>query len=526
VILDFNELDAGRALTADVCIVGSGAAGISLALELIDTPYRVLLLEGGGAGPEAESQRLYDTEEPEIRFASARAEAGRARVFGGTTTLWAGQVMPLAELDFEQRDWVPESGWPFHRSLLEPYYRRAEDVMHTPHVSYDGASWPQNFSRPPNFDDGLAFKHSLLSTSRNFAAIYGSRLEAASKVTVMLHANVVHVTTTPDGSAVDRLELQSLGGATGTATADTYVLACGGIETPRLLLASNRIDSAGVANGNDLVGRYFQDHVNLLVKVRPQRRRALQSMFHTRRVGPVRYFPKVAATPEFQRDERLLAVGGEICYVPEGETAISSVKTAAQALRLKERRAELPGALARVLSRPDQLAGAAYRHLVLKQKASEGIGPMYVGFQGETAPRPDSRILLAQTRDALGMPRAIVDWRLGEPELRSTEVFCRALSVELTRLGLGELDLSIFPLPSDRAELHKVVLPGHHHLGATRMSSDPATGVVDENCRVHGISNLNVVSGSVFPSGGFSNPTLTIIALGLRLADRLKEELP
>jgi choline dehydrogenase-like flavoprotein len=518
VILDFNELES-HDLSADVCIVGSGAAGISIALELVGTRHQVLVLEGGGVGPEAESQRLYETETGEVPFRSA--QLGRGRVFGGTTTLWAGQLLPLSELDFEERDWVPHSGWPFGRAAIEPYYRRAERVMQVPTLTYDERSWPDGLRRPPQLDPSkFRFQHSVFSGHRNLAKAYGTRLADASNVRVVVHANVTEVKTDATGSAVERLELKSLRGHTGSATAGHYVICCGGIETVRILLASE-----GVAGSRDLLGRYFQDHMNALIPVRPAQKRKFQAMFNTRRVGSLRYYPKLAATSELQREERLLSVGADACYVPDGETAITSAKRAAEALRSKERRHELPGAVAGTLTRPHQMAAAAYRHFVLRQKASENFGPTYLGIQVETVPNPDSRITLGERRDALGMPLAIVDWRPTDAERRAVEIYARLLAEEFERAGLGRLDLSSLPLPSDRRELHDAIMSGNHHLGATRMHQDPAQGVVDEHCTVHGISNLHIASGSVFPTGGFSNPTLTIIALSLRLADHLEGEL-
>jgi choline dehydrogenase-like flavoprotein len=516
-ILDFNELEPSSELAADVCIVGSGAAGISIALELIGTPHQVLVLEGGGEGPEAESQKLYDTEIAEVPFESA--QLGRARQFGGTTTLWAGQLLPLAAFDFQARDWVEDSGWPFGRDTIEPYYRRAEGVMQVPTLTYDAASWPRDLPRPPDLDgDRLEFRHSVFSGHRNLATAYRERLAAAPNVRVVTHANVTNVVTS--GPMVERLELKSLSGRTGSATGRHYVICCGGIETARLLLAS-----PGVADGRPLLGRYFQDHMNVLVEARPARKRRFRSMFNTRRVGSMRYYPKIAATDSYQQDERLLAVGADVCYVPDGETGITAAKRVVESLRWSDRRSELPGAAAAALVRSHQLVAAGYRHVVLKQKPSENLGPTYVCVQVETKPNPDSRITLAERRDALGMPLAIVDWRTTDTEAHTVEVFTRLLAEEFRRAGLGELELSGLPLPGDRRALHDAVLPGHHHLGATRMHPDPAHGVVDGNCQVHGLDNLHVASGSVFPSGGFSNPTLTIIALALRLADRLKGEL-
>jgi choline dehydrogenase-like flavoprotein len=180
---------------------------------------------------------------------------------------------------------------------------------------------------------------------------------------------------------------------------------------------------------------------------------------------------------------------------------------------------------ATALAHPTQLAKAAYGTKVLGGKASEGFGQPYLCVQVENAPRRESRIMLGDRPDALGLPRAVVDWRVGDAELRTIEVFARRVDAGLRREGLGRLDLSRLPLVSDLAELSGTLAGGCHHLGATRMADDPARGVVDRDLRMHGLANLSIASSSVFPTGGWGNPTLTLLALALRLAGRLEREL-
>jgi choline dehydrogenase-like flavoprotein len=523
-VLDYNRFEDGSQVSADVCIIGGGAAGIAIALEFVGTKHDVLLLEAGGERPDAKAQRLYDTEPSDLEYRSA--QEGRAVVLGGTTTLWAGQVLPLDALDFEQRDWVPESGWPWPLRTLAPYYRRAERLLGVPASSYDEASWPEASPRPPLVDRRhLSFRYSQFSPRPDFAAAFRSRLAAASNIRVLLHAGAVHITTRSNGAAVEKVEIRNLAGRSGSVTARHYVVCCGGIESARLLLVSNRVESGGLGNRHDLLGRYFQDHAHVKLRVRPAERRAFQTLFNTRRVGGVRCYPKIAATSEVQREHKTLNVGADACYEIDENSAVESAKLLFRAVRQTELRTQAPRALARVFGRPHELVGAAHRTLVLKQKASEGVGPVYMCIQCETLPNRDSRVLLGRSTDALGVPRVAIDWRMTELEKRTVELFARMLGDEFSRNGVGELDLSGLPLPSDARALRGCISPGHHHLGTTRMHADPRHGVVDPDCRVHGLANLHIASGSVFPTGGYSNPTLTILALSLRLADRLKESL-
>ena len=516
-ILDFDRLPNDEALAADVCVIGAGAAGITLALELIDTNRRVLLVESGGERYDESAQRLCESECADDLIMRSLRE-GRARVLGGTTTLWAGQVMPLDEMDFERREWIPGSGWPFTRAELEPYYRRAERVLALEPRSYGEEAWPPQSRRPPRFDaTRLRFRYSRFSPTPDLGRAHRARLAAARNVTVLLHASAVGLDAAADGSRVQSLELRSLSGKRAVATARRFVLCCGAVETARLLLVS-RV-------GNDLVGRYFQEHAHVKLGVSAADRRSFQAMFNTRRVDGARYYPKLAVAPDLQRRERILNVGADVCYELNPDSAVESAKLILRSVRRPDLRSRAPRAVRNVAAAPHELVSAAYRHLVLKQKLSEGRGPISFSIQCESLPDPENRMTLANDTDALGVPRAAVRWRLSALERRSIEVFSRALAEELHLHGLGDVDLSRFPLPEDPALAGEYAAAGFHHMGTTRMHDDPDRGVVDRHCRVHGVANLYVGSSSVFPAGGYSNPTLTIMALCVRLADRLKAEL-
>jgi choline dehydrogenase-like flavoprotein len=506
-ILDFDQLRDGQPLEADVCIVGAGAAGITLALELAGGGRRILAVESGGERNERDVQQLGETDCADELIRRSLRE-GRARVFGGTTTLWAGQVLPLDESDFERRKWVPGAGWPIGRGTLEPYYRRADRILGLEPCSYDEDDWPARSRRPPRLDpDKLLFRYSRFSPTPDLARAHRGRLATEGALTVLLHANAVKLETTADGSSLARVELRSLSGKSAFASARRYVLCCGAVETARLLLAS------GV--GNDLVGRYFQEHVHVKLPIRPASRRKFEAMFNTRHVNGARYYPKLVASRELQQRHELLNVGGDVCYELDPHSAVESMKLVVRALRRPELRPGVPRAAVNLATRPHELFGAAYRHFALKHKLSEGGGPIFFCVQCESPPDPDNRVALGRETDALGMPRAVVHWRISELERRSIEVFSRTLAEEFSGHGIGEIDLSSI---SDYAA-------GFHHLGTTRMHDDPSLGAVDGDCRLHGMRNLYVGSGSVFPAGGYSNPTLTIMALCVRLADRLKAEL-
>jgi choline dehydrogenase-like flavoprotein len=525
VILDFDSPAVDASRECDLCIVGAGAAGIAIALELVGSGRRVVVLESGGRDLDPDAQRLCESDLRGLRCASVHD--GRARALGGTTTMWAGQALPLDDADFAPRDWVGAAGWPVSRAELAPYYRRAERLLGVPAVSYgDGdhpGDWPAALARPPQIG-GLRARFSTFSPVPSFATAHGVALAGAPDVLVLLHATASRLTMAAGGARVEAVQVRSLRGREGHVCAARYVLCCGAVETPRLLLASASGDEAPGAP-HDLVGRFFQEHLHIKVPLVPRNRRAIGRLMHTKRIGGVRHHAKLCATRELQRSERILAAGADLTYDVDANPALGPGRELAGALRGGGSRRGALRPLLGTLRHPATLARAGYGTTVVRRKASEGFGPMYLCLQVETAPRPESRVTLGAGTDALGVPRAVVDWRVGAIELRTAEVLAHRLDAGLRAAGLGRLDLSVLPLERDLDRLGARVASGCHHAGTTRMSDDPRAGVVDRDCRVHGVADVFVAGASVFPTSGWSNPTLTLLALAYRLADRLEQEL-
>jgi choline dehydrogenase-like flavoprotein len=524
-IEDFNGFDDGASVVGDICIVGAGAAGITIATEFLGTRYKIVVLEGGGLDPEADSQRLFESEVVGLPHTSIHH--GRARLFGGTTTLWGGQALRLEDFDFKVRSWVPYSGWPIPRGALDPYYDRAEHVLHL----RDRIPYQQLCSsfgiRPPAFDpDKLCMECSRWSPKPNFGTTYRAELDNAPNVSVLLHANVTAIVTNDAASAVESLEFKTLAGKTGVAKARFYVICCGGIETARLLLASNRMESNGLGNYNGLVGRYFQEHIHLNYgNVRTESRAHLQDLFESFFVKGLKHAPLVTLTQHMQVEKQLLSIHGIVTFEATPDSGITAMKKLFRAMigRSLSNSAELPQWIGRALASPGELLHLVYRLQVQKRAATPERGPILFGVQCEMAPNPDSRVLLSQDRDQRGMPRVRLDWRLGQLERRTLSEFVRILASEFERLGLGSFDLQQVEFLDDPAAWVERAHDSAHHMGTTRMHETPKLGVVDPQCRVHGIANLYIGSSSVFPTSARSNPTLTLLALCMRIADRLKE---
>ena len=506
-LADARSLPDESKIDTDVCIVGAGPAGITVARELNGQSFRVCIVESGGTRPDAATQSL-----SRLTFdgSDLRPDAReRRRQFGGNAHLWrAGRRpvrslvrhLPLDEVDFAARPWVPHSGWPFTRSTLDPYYARAHRAAGLGAYAYDPPDRPQ----PPPIDDGqVQMSVEWFSTGRPFTRDALAEFRRSANLTVLVHASAGSLHETPDGTRIERLRIDCLNGRQHTVTAKVFVLAAGGIENPRLLLLSNERSPAGIGNAHDIVGRYFMDHLHVLGTLVPSDR----ALFD--RAGPY----DVRALP----DGRVMGCKLNVApAVMEREGLMNS------ALKLD----------ARIPRRPLPAFAGTYARLMVKHRQ---LRPSYFGWselaaptrrfaefathlQIELAPVPSNRVTLSAERDRLGRPLPSVHWRWDELSRRSVHGAARILAASLARAGLGRLEMpggDPPPLPN--------ALGINHHIGATRIHTDPKQGVVDANCKVHGVSNLFIAGSSVFPTGGYANPTLTIIALAIRLGDRVRE---
>lgn len=491
-LADAQDLPDGHTIRADVCVVGAGAAGITIARRLSGRGLRIVLLEGGGLDASARSQSLYQGEVTGRPY--FELDEARLRYLGGTTNHWAGWCGPLHEIDLEQRDWVPDSGWPVSMADLRPYYEQAHSVLELGPYDYSPQRWvPAGGPSHLGLDEArVASMIVQFSPPTRFGTRYRNEIEQAEDIEAYLHANVVAIETQTGGARVARVRIARFDRTEVFAAATHFVLAMGGIENPRLLLASRQADhSGGVGNGHDLVGRYFMEHVRVPVGTifgTPELGRRAEVYLQQRDADEVRIRALLTLSDELQAKEKLLALSGVM-----GQARTSEEED---------------------LHRSDLAEGIGVLAEGLHERSLDD--PYGIDLAVEQAPNPNSRVTLGRARDALGLPRVELEWRLDPLVERTLRRGTELVAAELARAGFGRLrsDIHAGPLAID---------PVFHHMGTTRMSADPAAGVVNEDCRVHGVENLSVAGSSVFPTGGHSGPTLTIVALAIRLADHLLE---
>ncbi|MEN8761080.1 MAG: GMC oxidoreductase, partial [Thiogranum sp.] len=416
-------------------------------------------------------------------------------------------------IDFEQRDWVPFSGWPFAIDELIPYYEPAAEIVEVAPGRFDDSDYWQRMTgeKLPELAAGrLRMQFVQFSTPTRFGSRYGDELKTATNIRVLLNANVTRISAADDAQAVKRLAIRTLSGLRHSIKARYYVLAAGGLENARILLLSNNVVQAGLGNQNDLVGRFFMEHPHMggfaeIVVADLQR---LPTILRERVMVEGR-LAKAAFNPtqRFLREHRLLNATfmmGVAGKYPAGQQPTAANDTARRDMLMAARQ---------FLTDEDP---------AVKPGHPDNIG-IWLGVGGscEQAPNPDSRVSLSTQNDALDLAKIKLHWRLTEQDRLSFYTHLHSLALEFGALGIGRLREMI----ADRSNWPQPLGGGSHHMGTTRMSDNPLRGVVDRNCKVHTVDNLYVAGSSVFPTSGVSNPTLTLVALTLRLADHLKGQI-
>jgi choline dehydrogenase-like flavoprotein len=511
---DARTLDNGSTIEGDLCIVGAGAAGISIALEWVGSPRNVVLLEGGGFVFEQVMQDLYRGVNAGLPYYPL--DAARLHYFGGTTGHWAGFCSTLDPLDFEERPWVPSSGWPITRTDLDPFYARAQRLLDLGPYEYEAAQWTRRnpaLVPLPLDPDTVWTKMWQFSPPTRFGTAYRGAIVDAANVHLYTHANVCEVIPNESVAAVDSLRVRTLDGKEHRVRARQYVLACGTIQNARLLLASNNRVAVGLGNGHDLVGRYFMEHLEMPTGQLVLTGAAVPSTaMYAIEFGKTKARGELALSAEMQRRHEILNATVSLTPGALGTEGMSTFQ------------AFPPDSVAgfRAPRPADAAATPAANDTPRAAEAPTRPRLFDLLTRQEQAPNPDSRVTLESQRDALGMPRARLDWRLTALDRRSFRGFYEALGRELGRAGLGRVRMHDWVLATESAWPPSLG-GGWHHMGTTRMHPDPTRGVVDATCRVHGLANLYVAGAAVYPTAGCANPTLTLVALSLRLSDHLKQ---
>ncbi|REE20191.1 choline dehydrogenase-like flavoprotein [Paraburkholderia sp. BL27I4N3] len=533
--IDTRTVEQNTVVETTVCIIGGGVAGITLALEMSRAGIDTCMLESGGFGPDDATRDLYRGEN--IGLPYTFADGSRSRYFGGSSNCWGGWCRPLDPWDFEKRDWIPHSGWPFGLDELAPYYARTHELLKLGPQNFDPAYWEreigrQDVRRLPLATGDMRDTVAQFSPPVRFGKVYRDELSHSTRVRVFLHANVLSIDADAQGTTISRLKVGTISGRAITVTAKIFVLATGGIENARLLLASNNVQAAGLGNANDLVGRYFMDHPRMMsgkVRFRPgiARNKLYDIKYHYQNVAVSAHGTKIssqfAPKQEWMEREKLLnsRVWLYSKWYGEGSAGSEALIRFKEALMGKDQ----PGRSVKrdietMIAHPLHTVGFGLTRLLQWPALITDVTLQAIV---EAVPNPDSRVTLsADKRDHFGMPRVRVEWRLGDQVQRTFDKTFQLLAKELQMANVADVTLDE-PL---EGRTWPAKLEGTwHHMGTTRMHDSPREGVVDRDCKVHGISNLYIGGSSVFPTVGANFPTITIAALSLRLAGHLMRQL-
>ena len=515
-LIDCRLVPHGMTLQADVVVIGAGPAGITMAEELARAGRHVLLVEAAGREHTRADDDALDGDGSGEPFPLVRS---RHRGFGGTSTHWTPEtglrVRPLDELDFDARPCRPHDAWPVNASELRPYYERAYRSIGLEPENEARRWFGDDSPTPLSWPGGPQLAMFQFAPHDSFTRRFDS-LSSASLIDLAMHGTVTSLEQGAQDTAVERVVIANADGGHCYAVGGVVVLACGALENARLLLASPGRDGCALGNDHDNVGRYFMDHLSvdsgILVPVDGHDLGA--TVFREQRsTGGDRFQPMLWLANELIRRE---GIPNAAFWVEEIDPmylspGVGTARKARAAIHGRPRRALTPQLPGLVRDSPDLIRYFARRKLSVS-------GPTVVALRilTEQVPNRESRVRLSARRDAVGLPRVDLDWRITSADLDVVTAHQELLGKQLSDRGVATLGAPF------RRETHpSPIMSNFHHLGTTRMHRDSRRGVVDIDGRVHATSNVYVVGGSVFPTGGYLNPTLTILALALRAAEKI-----
>jgi choline dehydrogenase-like flavoprotein len=491
-VIDLNQ--QGFSGSFDVCIAGAGAAGITLALELSAAGLTVLLCEGGAQSFSAKSQDAYDGDLAGEKYYPLNT--ARMRYFGGSTNHWAGYCHPMQEIDFAPRNDLVVPGWPISFQDIWPHYERAGEIADLPNDPWNYAALATAAKIPTILDpesgmESLAFRW---PGNAKFRELYLQQLTDAPNVTVAMNANLVDLEFGSGGTAISGAKFKNYNCNTYTASAKQFVISCGGIENAKLLLnfADSHTQFLDVAAN---IGQYFIEHLCYY-----------NSAYILTGKSEVEYLKSV--------------VGGQpsdlgayqFVAVPTPEARVEHNLATNVSITLDDTRFFAPDD---ILADP---VTKGVQSLLKTTKVSGSDQIIYCYLRAEQLPNPESNIQLTSERDAQGLRRVVLNWGFDPRDISSMIGTAGIFGQAIAKQDLGRVCINT----PDGASQWTTIYGGYHHMGTTRMSDSPEYGVVDPNCRVHGIANLYMAGSSVFSTGGWANPTINIVAFAVRLAEHLK----
>lgn len=507
-----NLADASHAeaLDCDICIVGAGAAGITLARDLAGSKQRVVLLESGSLEPDNAIQALNGGSASGAR--RLPLDATRLRYFGGTTNHWTGIIAPLFDSDFERERIAGMPGWPIDAVELKRHYKSALETLDYPDLDITQTPWTSEDRC------GLSLateriRQSLLyySPTIRFGPHYRRDLASVDNVEVVLNATLTDISQSDDAARVEQVTATGFHGHSVTVRAQHFVLACGAIENARQLRLFHRRNPNSPFDPARRAGQYLMDHPTAFCgRVRPTGSTSLAEIYSDFDFAGRRYRPVLSLPPATCKALDTANASAYLWPIYEERGRLQSIRESFSGPSEDDERI----ALARAVDAQIPIADPNCRAPVDDNR------DLQIKAIVEQSPNAANQVQLGTARDALGLELPHIEWRTGDSEHRALLTLVKQLGAEFGRLGVARVRIDDWLLDGARA-MNEEVEDYNHPVGCTRMSINSDDGVVDANCKVHGAENLYVSGGSVFATAGINNPTMTIVALAHRLAEHL-----
>jgi choline dehydrogenase-like flavoprotein len=506
-IIDLRELNELDAVQSDICVIGGGASGIAIANEFNNSKFNTVVLESGSLNYDSKIQELYDGELTYSGFGFKKNSSGvltndRLRYFGGTTGHWGGMVAPFDDIDFKQRTWVPNSGWPFNRNDLIPYYNRASKLLGIPKYNFDSLSNYNSFRNFTNSSEETIntklFFDASTGKKLRFGDIFLKQFKDSKNIRLFLNATVTNLKVNHEGRFVESLIVNKNNPNEKKITikSKVYILSCGAIENARILLLSDSVFKNGLCNDNDLVGRFFQqhgytpninNHIHMLIN-----NKKIFDLYGVHKFKNTNAWGFLTLSPKLQEKNKLL-------------NSYFSINNWSPIIE------------------DDKITRSMKRNYI-KFLNNLGINSPNKWYSvksvmlHEQEPNFYNRVSLSDDRDWLNQRKVKITSQISDLQIQTMISTFRVFGNFLGQNFLGKVRIE-----SDIKELFESPGTQGHHIGTTRMSASSSNGVVDQNCKTHSIDNLYIGGSSTFPTGSATNPTFTILAMSIRLADHLKQ---
>lgn len=514
--IDINNLSNNSVITTDICIVGAGAAGIAIAKEFQDTNLSISLVESGGLVQEKNTEELNYGEnvgEHSISFYQ------RKRFFGGGTNCWGGNCAPFDDIDFEDRDYVPFAKWPISFAEIQKYYPRTQELCGLDNPNYDSSYWQnvellykkQHIELSNQYFDTKVFQNKALRFGKEYKNIFKKK---NSNIDVYLNATITNLELNNSGKVIDCIHASSLENKNIKIKSKYFILAAG-IENARLLLQSDNVNKKGIGNEHDTVGRYFMAHIlmftGFLIENPPYKNLDLYKLTILGNEKQ-RVLSTFHLKENIQREYCLLNYAAHISKLNllknwQDHIIFQGEIIANEFSKLQKK----------IFYSSEATKNNCFLDSVNNIPSKASIYAL--GAWSEQAPSPDNRILLSSEKDRLGVRKILMKWKLNQIDKYTVAKGQELLNKEFIRSGVGKV---IPNIPDYKEKWPRDIVRAAHYMGGTRMSNNPKEGVVDKNCKVHGIENLFIAGGSVMPTSGATMVTYNLLALAIRLADHLK----